>query len=940
MAQKRIEAQDLINPKALESIINDAKKLEAELSKILATNKQLLKNNPFKTGKDIKKFQEQTSAAKATEQALVKVRKDRVRVEGQLAALRTRQADELTEVNELKKEQARINRLEAQANTKALGAYKNLSARLNILRRRYKDVATSQGVNSKEARKLAAEVNKLDARLKKVDGSVGQFQRNVGNYTSAFSRMGASIRTTLGAFGLTSGIFLFANGIKNAARTVADFEKSNAELAGVLNTTLDGVSTLQKEAERLGSITAKSASEVTKLQIAYARLGFSQEEIINLTEGTINGSIALNAELDQTAELTGAVIRTFDDLETQDAGKVLDVLTVATQKSALNFEKLQTALPIVSGAANAAGIGLNRLVALLGKLSDAGIDASSSSTALRNIFIESAKQGLSYEDIIKKIANSTDKLTAANDEFGKRAAVSASIVANNINQVGSLEEALNKAGGTAEKVATVQLDTLNGQLKLLDSAWEGFILGLESGDGVISKVVRGAIKLTTDLLTNLKDLSKTAEDVAQDSAGKIQKEINLLIEGEQRRFKQVRILREEISKIQYQQSQLEQAKPTILDAILNPGQSMVKGNALKVEQEKLNVRLELLRKTIANLTKEAADESAGLDENTKTINKNTDAVDKNNESKKKAIDFKKDDIDLLYIEKGITDKQSEIEAKREQERIARNDERFIAQNKLVEQIEGEEKLREANEEADKRRKKEAQERAIETANVISNSLITAYARVDQARLQQAASDVESQKERVATQQRLAERGLANTLAFEEEKAARLEAKREELAKKAERRQKTLAYLTAFTEFLKQDPNSAAGKALAQVALAETISGAFYEGTENVADSIGSPIFSGRDGYVIRVDGQERVMTGMQNKKIGGLTNDQLADLAQAYNRGDVISKGGPGLSDRGLKRIEDAVKSINIHVDAEGFITREEFERGMKKITKTKPRRL
>ena len=79
---------------------------------------------------------------------------------------------------------------------------------------------------------------------------------------------------------------------------------------------------------------------------------------------------------------------------------------------------------------------------------------------------------------------------------------------------------------------------------------------------------------------------------------------------------------------------------------------------------------------------------------------------------------------------------------------------------------------------------------------------------------------------------------------------------------------------------------------------------------------------------------------LQNKKIGGLTNDQLADLAQAYNRGDVISKSGNGLSDSGLKRIEDAVKSINIHVDAEGFITREEFERGMKKITKTKPRRL
>src|SRR5210317_1554291 len=145
MAQKRIEAQDLINPKALQSIIDDAKKLEGELTKILETNKKLLKSNPFKTGKDIKSFQQNTAAALSTEKTLTKVRQDRKKVEQQLKRLRTNEAQDIAEVNELKKQQALINRQEAQANTKALGAYKNLSARLNILRRRYKDVATSQG---------------------------------------------------------------------------------------------------------------------------------------------------------------------------------------------------------------------------------------------------------------------------------------------------------------------------------------------------------------------------------------------------------------------------------------------------------------------------------------------------------------------------------------------------------------------------------------------------------------------------------------------------------------------------------------------------------------------------------------------------------------------------------------------------------------------------
>ena len=47
-------------------------------------------------------------------------------------------------------------------------------------------------------------------------------------------------------------------------------------------------------------------------------------------------------------------------------------------------------MPIVGGAAEAAGIGFGELLSLMGKLSDAGIDASMSANALKNIFIESA----------------------------------------------------------------------------------------------------------------------------------------------------------------------------------------------------------------------------------------------------------------------------------------------------------------------------------------------------------------------------------------------------------------------------------------------------------------------------------------------------------------------------------------------------------------------
>jgi hypothetical protein len=380
--------------------------------------------------------------------------------------------------------------------------YEKQAVRLTQLRRRYKDVALVEGETSKNAIKLRAEILKLDSALKRVDANVGQFQRNVGNYGKAMASARNAARNLASAMGLVGGAFLVVQVIRDAIKVVRDFEKSNATLSAILQVEREDMQGLTDDAVRLGATTVKTANEVTELQIAYARLGFEQKQILELTESTISGSIAMNAELDKTANLVGAVVNTFDDLSATDAPKIIDILSLSTAKSALNFQKLETGIPIVAGAANAAGVPFTKLIALMGKLSDSGIDVSSSSTALRNIFIESAKQGLSYEQILEKIKKSQDKLTASNDEFGKRAAVSATVLANNIDKTKELDETLQNAGGTAERMANKELDTLDGAIKLLRSAWEGYILKQDEASGS-STSLKGIISGLANNLDNI-----------------------------------------------------------------------------------------------------------------------------------------------------------------------------------------------------------------------------------------------------------------------------------------------------------------------------------------------------------------------------------------------------------------------------------------------------
>lgn len=430
----------------------------------------------------------------------IRLEKEEQKLKGKLVSLNKSEAKEVAKLRTQIQERNKALKQSARESLGLISIYQKETAKLIDLRKRYKDVALSQGQNSREARKLQKELSTLDARLKRVDASAGQFQRSVGNYPAAFQGAAAGARQLATALGFTGIIFGLVAAFRNAFRTIRRFQKENAVLAGVLDTTRKEIRPLTEDAKKLGATTAKTATEVTSLQIAYARLGFTQSEILALTEDTINGSIALNAELAETAELTGAMVRTFDDLATTDAGMILDQMTASTQQSALTFEKLQTGLPIVAGAANAAGISFTKLLALLGKLSDAGIDASMSATALRNIFIISASQGLNYEQILTKIGNSQDKLTAANDEFGRRAAVSSAILGNLVEEVNNFDVTLQDAGGTAERVAAEQLATLDGRIKLLSSAWQGLILSIEEGDGALGRFFSGIFEETTKVL--------------------------------------------------------------------------------------------------------------------------------------------------------------------------------------------------------------------------------------------------------------------------------------------------------------------------------------------------------------------------------------------------------------------------------------------------------
>jgi len=420
------------------------------------------------------------------------VNKKLITTEAKIAESTSKQNKLLLTLQKQQQKQLQLLKAEAAVKAAAKGSNEKLAATISLYEKRLATVNQTTAKGKAQAEKLVATIGRMNTKLTQQSSTLTKTKRNIGNYGSAMNGMGAKVKAVgmqfAGALGLTSAVFIFMNVLKGSFNTIREFTKENAVLAGVLGVTRKEVKELTSQAITLGAIYPVTATDVNKLQVSYARLGFTQSEIINLTEATIQGSIALNASLDETATLVGAMVKAFDNLGTQDSGHIIDVLTLATQRSSLSFESLKTAMPKVAAAANAMNIPLETVSAQLGIAHDATLDASSSGTSLRNIYLELSKRGLTMDEALVKINGSTNKLKTSYELFGKRAAITALALANNTEKTKELTTEMITAGNVAEKAALEQMNTLDGALKSVGSSWEKLILGMRESDGILSAI--------------------------------------------------------------------------------------------------------------------------------------------------------------------------------------------------------------------------------------------------------------------------------------------------------------------------------------------------------------------------------------------------------------------------------------------------------------------
>lgn len=374
-------------------------------------------------------------------------------------------------------------------------------------------------------------VDKFSSRLRLMRKNTSKFARSaeaqVARVNIAFRKMMSPlgrVNRMLGGFGVMLGTAAMVGAIGGAINTFKDFEQANANVASVLGTTTNATRKLQNDAKLLGSTTAFTASEVAGLQTEYAKLGFSQNQILDTTEATLNLAAAAKTDLANAAAVAGGTLNAFG-LQANQTGRVTDIMAKSFSTSALDISKFQESMKHVAPVAKSAGVSIETSTALLGTLADAGIQGSQAGTALRRIMNEMAKTGKPFNEALADASKNGLDLAGAEKLVGKNAQSALLVLAENQKKTEELTKSYMGAGGAAKEMADKQLDTLEGSLTKLSSAYEGFILSLEDGNGAFGKFIRTTIDATTEVLSLL---SGTA--AAESELTKKQKSIRSIAE--------------------------------------------------------------------------------------------------------------------------------------------------------------------------------------------------------------------------------------------------------------------------------------------------------------------------------------------------------------------------------------------------------------------------
>ncbi|SHI68543.1 phage tail tape measure protein [Streptomyces sp. 3214.6] len=350
-----------------------------------------------------------------------------------------------------------------------------------------------------------------------------QVGRNANRLASTSSKIGAAIKTGL-AVGAVGVVGLGAASLKAAG----DFEKNMNRVAALSGATGKNLEKLRNQAKDFGKTTQYGAAQSADAMAQLATAGLDVNQIYGSMPSVLALASSEQLNLTRAAEITTNVLTGYG-MSIKEIPHAVDAMVKASVKANTSVDDLGEAFKYSGPIAHQAGIQFEEAVAATALMGNAGIKASMAGTALRGaitrLLSPTKKVATTLTDLGVSVATSDGKLrplTSIVDQLAKKGATTgqimtifgqragpgmAALIQQGSAKLAGLTKELENSGGTADKIAKIQMKGLKGEVTRLKNAWEGLMI--EVGD---TGLLTGATKALSKVTFAVRDLAGWVND--------------------------------------------------------------------------------------------------------------------------------------------------------------------------------------------------------------------------------------------------------------------------------------------------------------------------------------------------------------------------------------------------------------------------------------------
>ena len=402
----------------------------------------------------------------------------------------------------LEREQAKLEQRIRDTET----ALERQKQRLEATGTRLKEAGVDTADLAGESARLAEELEDLRAQHEAAAGAVragGQAYQEVGEAAGNFgvqaSEAFSAVQQTLVSAGIAGALREIKDAYIECAAAAGDFEAGMSDVEALSGASAQEMAELTNKAKELGAETKYTALQASEAMGYMAMAGWDAQEMLSGMNGVIALAAASSEDLAQVSDIVTDNLTAFG-MKASDTARFADVLAAAATSANTDVSIMGETFKQSASVAGALNYSIEDVAVAVGLMANAGVKGSIAGTALKNSFngllegvtLTSAAFGeyqysaVQVDGTMKDFAGSVDELRGYFEQMTEAERVAnAQAIAGKEGYNGllailnatdedyqSLTNSINNCTGAAERMAAIKMDNLNGQLALMDSAWD------------------------------------------------------------------------------------------------------------------------------------------------------------------------------------------------------------------------------------------------------------------------------------------------------------------------------------------------------------------------------------------------------------------------------------------------------------------------------------